>query len=387
MNLKNLYISAGILAALAIITSFLKSSNNAPLLDERVGSSIVDASLLRNAAKIIVTDDGRTLTMISDSEQNQWTLEEKHNLPIRYDRISRLAQSVTDAKLQRVVSENPDRIAGLGFDTGSSIRFIDSDGNDIVAIDLGKKTDNQRQILRYQGEEKAFLANTTFSIDSNPDSWLEKALVSFEADDVTGIEAELQNGDTLSVTRDDADSDWQSEELPEGKILNQYSVEQIATRLAGLNFTATADKDDDAVTAARENSHSFDLSLKDGRSYRYTIGRQPEVTIEKSVEKEGEDGETTTEMETEVVLPEGPVYFFITAEDASDPVNGYMENSAFEVSSYQYTSLPSSTDSLLSDAPEPVEDIPSPLVIAPEEVEDEEEEDDEKEEDDEEEQQ
>ena len=368
MNLKNLYITAGVLAVLAIITSYLNSSNNAPLLDERVGSTVVDESLLRNAAKAIVTNDNKTLTLVADSANNRWTLEEKHNLPVSFDRISQLAQSVTEAKLQRLVSENPDRIAELGFDTGSSISFLDTDGNDIVSIDLGKETDNQRQFLRYQGEEKAFLANTTFSIDSTPDSWLEKTLVSFEAGDVVEIEAKLQYGDEITVTREDADADWQSEAVPDGKMLNQSSVEQIATRLAELTFSATADNDADAVSAARENSHSFSLTLEDGRSYSYTIGRQPEVSIEKQVEKTGDDGETTTETESEVVLPEGPVYFFIAAADSKDPINGYMESSAFEASSYQYISLSTSMDTLLHDEPEPVEETPSPLVIAPEEI-------------------
>jgi hypothetical protein len=368
MNLKNLYITAGVLAVLAIITSYLNSSNNAPLLDERVGSTVVDESLLRNAAKAIVSDGNQTLTLIADNANNRWTLEEKYNLPVSYDRISQLAQSVTDAKLQRLVSENPDRIAELGFDTGSAIRFIDADGNNIVSIELGKETDNQRQFLRYQGEEKAFLANTTFNIDSTPDSWLEKALVSFEADDVVGIEAKLQYGDEITVTRENADADWQSEAVPDGKILNQSSVEQIATRLAELTFSATADNDDDAVSAARDNSHNFSLTLKDGRSYSYTIGRQPEVSIEKQVEKTDDNGETTTEIESEVVLPEGPVYFFIAAADSIDPINGYMKSSAFEAGSYQYISLSTSMDTLLFDAPEPIEETHSPLVIAPEEI-------------------
>ena len=368
MNLKNLYITAGVLAVLAIITSYLNSSNNAPLLDERVGSTVVDESLLRNAAKAIVSDGNQTLNLIADNANNRWTLEEKHSLPVSFDRISQLAQSVTEAKLQRLVSENPDRIAELGFDTGSSISFLDTDGNDIVSIDLGKETDNQRQFLRYQGEEKAFLANTTFSIDSTPDSWLEKTLVSLEAGDVVEIEAKLQYGDEITVTRENADADWQSEAVPDGKMLNQSSVEQIATRLAELTFSATADNDADAVSAARENSHSFSLTLEDGRSYSYTIGRQPEVSIEKQVEKTGDDGETTTETESEVVLPEGPVYFFIAAADSKDPINGYMESSAFEASSYQYISLSTSMDTLLHDEPEPVEETPSPLVIAPEEI-------------------
>ena len=96
--------------------------------------------------------------------------------------------------------------------------------------------------MRYEGEEKAFLVDTTFFINSSLDSWLEKKLVDFEADDVTAIEASLQNGDRISVTRENADSDWETaDDLPNGKILNQSSVGQIATRLSGLTFTATAE--------------------------------------------------------------------------------------------------------------------------------------------------
>lgn len=366
MNIKHLYISAGVLAVLAIITSILTRTSNAPLLDERVGSSLVDAANLRDTAKIIVETEGEKITLVNDEEKKAWVLEEKHNLPTSYTRISQLARNVSEAKLQRLVSENPDRIATLGFEGGDNIQFIDKLGNDIVAFELGKETENGRQFLRYNGEEKAFLVNTTFYIDSNLDSWLEKKLVSFEANEVTAITAELQNGDKLSVTRDNADSDWNTDDsLPEKKILNQSSVGQIASKFAGLSFTATADKDDANVIAARENSHQFDLRLNNGKSYQFAIGRQPEVKIEKEVEKEGENGEKTTEMEEEVITPEGPVYYFISSSDEDDPVNEYMLKSGFEVSAYQFTSLPSSLDALLSDAPEPVEETPAPLVIPP----------------------
>jgi len=366
MNIKNLYISAGVLAVLAIITSFLTRTSNAPLLDDRVGSSVVDAAKLRDTAKIVVETDGETMTLVNDEEKKAWVLEEKHNLPTSYTRISQLARNVSDAKLQRLVSENPERIATLGFEGGDRIRFVDKMGNDIVDFELGKETENGRQFLRYEGEDKAFLVNSTFFIDSNLDSWLEKKLVSFEAEDVTAITAKLQNGDKLSVQRDNADADWTTEEsLPEDKVLNQSSIGQIASKFANLSFTATADKDDPNVVAARENSHQFELRMNNGKSYTFTIGRQPEVKIEKEVEKEGENGETTTEIEEEVVTPEGPVYYFISSSDESDPVNEYMSRSAFEVSSYQFTSLPDAMEDLLSDAPEPAEETPTPLVAPP----------------------
>ena len=367
MNIKNLYYSAGILAVLAIATSLFKKSDSAPLLDDRVGTAIVDSAALRDTAKIVVEMEDQTLSFVNQGESNLWVLEERFNLPVGYDRISQLAQNVSDAKLQRLVSENPDRIATLGFETGDRIRFVDKVGNDIVAFQLGKETENGRQFMRYEGEDKAFLVDTTFFINSSLDSWLEKKLVDFEADDVTAIEASLQNGDQISFTRENADSDWETDDaLPEGKILNQSSIGQIASRLSGLTFTATAETDDENVVAAKERSHQFTLKLSDGDSYKYSIGRQPEVKIEKEVEKEGENGETTTEMEEEVITPEGPVYYFITSSDNEDPVNAYMDRAAFEASSYQFTSLPDTLEKLLSDAPEP-EEAPTPLVTAPEE--------------------
>lgn len=369
MNIRNLYISAGVLAVLALVTSLFKKSDSAPLLDERVGTAIVDPASLRDTAKIIVEKEEERLTFTNAGESNLWVLEERFNLPTSYDRISQLARNVSEAKLQRLVSENPQRIATLGFETGERVRFVDKLGNDIVAFQLGKETENGRQFMRFQGEEKAFLADTTFFINSNLDSWLEKKLVDFEADDVTSIEVSLQNGDQINVARENADSDWETTDaLPEGKILNQSSIGQIATRLSDLAFTATAEIDDDNVVAAKENSHQFTLKLSNGDSYEYAIGRQPEVKVEKEVEKEGENGETTTEIEEEVVTPEGPVYYFIASSDSEDPVNAYMDRAAFEASSYQFTSLPDALDKLLSDAPPEPEEAPTPLVSAPEEA-------------------
>ncbi|HCR30475.1 MAG TPA: hypothetical protein DIV79_10700 [Opitutae bacterium] len=367
MNIKNLYISAGVLTILAIATSLFKKSDSAPLLDDRVGTAIVERTALSDTAKIIVEKEDETLTFANMGESNTWVLEERYNLPVTYDRISQLAQNVHEAKLQRFVSENPERIATLGFETGERIRFSDKLGTDIVAFQLGKETENGRQFMRYEGEEKAFLVDTTFFINASLDSWLEKKLVDFGADDVTAIEASLQNGDQIRVTRENADSDWETDDtLPEGKILNQSSVGQIASRLSDLTFTATAETGDENVVAAKENSHQFTLKLNNGDSYEYAIGRQPEVAVEREVEKEGENGEATTEIEEEVVTPEGPVYYFIASSNNADPVNSYMERAAFEASSYQFTSLPDTLEKLLSDAPEP-EESPTPLVTAPEE--------------------
>ena len=68
MNIKNLYISAGVLAVLAIATSLFKRSDSAPLLDDRVGSAIVDPAALRDTAKIVVVMEDETLSFANQGE-------------------------------------------------------------------------------------------------------------------------------------------------------------------------------------------------------------------------------------------------------------------------------------------------------------------------------
>ena len=118
--------------------------------------------------------EDETLSFANQGESSLWVLEERFDLPTSYDRISELAQNVSEAKIQRLVSENPDRIATLGFETGERIRFVDKLGMTLSRFSLAK-TENGRQFMRYEGEEKAFLVDTTFFINSSLDSWLEKS--------------------------------------------------------------------------------------------------------------------------------------------------------------------------------------------------------------------
>ena len=359
MNLKNLYTSAAILAVIAIIVSFLTSRDNTVLADERIGSPIITDKGFLGTTKVTLESNGESVSISLDPASKQWVVDERYKMPANFDNLRRQIQTITGARLQRLVSEKTERFEELGFSTKEGYTFEDASGKPLLALELGRTAENGRQLVKFAGEDKVFLSTAAFSINANPDSWLVKELVEYEDSAVRKIALTLQNGESLEVQRADSASNWTAANLPEGKELNQSAVGQIISRLTGLSFTATADLGDEEVVAAKANGHAITLTLEDGTAYAYQIGRRPEVKVMKEVETEGENGEKSTTMEEEVETPAGKVYYSVNSSKVIDPVNGYMSKTAFEVSSYSFTSLPESLDGLLQDKPVPVQ-LPEP---------------------------
>jgi len=355
MTLKNLYISTGVLAVLAVITYFINKPSPEPKQDPRVGEAIVSQEVLRSANQIEFSSDGETVTIANRVEDKQWTVKERSSMPVDFSRLSSQIGNFLDGKLQKLVSTNPERIATFGFDSGESVRFFDADGASLAEIELGKDAEGGRQFLRFKGEEKAFLITNSISLTIDPDSWLNKKLVELVTNEIASLETTLSNGETLSAARfaDAENAPWTSDTVPEGKVLNESEINSLISRLTGLSFTDTNTPDAEEVIDAKANSHQFILTTKEGASYTYGIGRRPEIKVEKEVQRTDDEGNTTTAMEEIVEQEEGPVFLFVKSSDADDPINGYSKELAFEIASYQFTNLPTSIDELLKDAPEP----------------------------------
>lgn len=352
MNIKHLYISTGVLLVLAAITFFIKNADSSAPEDPRVGTAILQMETLQGTASIALTTEDETFHFVK-GDGSDWHLTEAYGLPVDLNKLGRLITSLTEARLERLVSSKKERIADLGF-VGDSITFFDGSDTTMAHVELGRETENGKQLVRFAEEDKAFLANDQFNLDDNRISWLKKDLVTFERDDIRGASIKLANGDTLEAFRESTDEGWMSaSSLPEGKQLDQGALTRALNRFTNMKFTELEELDNEEVVAARAHAHHLEITLEGGNSYSFQIGQRPEVKVMKEVETEGENGETTTEMKEEVETPAGASYVSISSLNASDPINGYMEKTAFEVASYQFTSLPKTLEDLLSDIPEP----------------------------------
>ena len=354
MTLRNLYISTGILAVLAVITFFLNRPESEPKQDPRVGESIVSTEILRKANQIVFSSGDENVTFLNQPDDKTWVVKERINMPADFSRLSRQIGHFLEGKLQKLVSTNPERISTFGFESGDKVRFLDDTSDVIAELELGKEADGGRQFLRFSGEDKAFLITNSISLTVDPDSWLKKKLVEIPTNEVASIDIKLSGGETLSAARDpEDDKAWISESVPEEKELDGPAIDRLVSRLTGLNFTSTTSSDTEEVADAKNNSHSFVLATKSGNAYTFTLGRRPEIKAEKEVESMDEEGNATTKIEEVVEQEKGPVYLFVESSNPDDPINGYMESLAFEVAEYQFTNLPSTLDDLLQNIPEP----------------------------------
>lgn len=349
MNLKNLYLSTAVLAVLAVITYFVKNSDSSVPQDPRVGTAIVTNDALDSVATLEMISGTESMTF--NFEDGQWYLLEQYNLPAESRQVTDLISKLKETKLERVASTNQKRIADFGFGI-DYINLLDDQGQNVLSLDLGRETDSGKQLVRFGDEQVAFIADDTFTVNADPVSWLDKTLVDVESDSIRSASITLLDGETLEVGRETADAEWTtSNELPEGKQLDQSAIDRTLNRATTVRFNKLATLDAPEVTAAAANSYSISYSLEDGTEYSLNIGRRAEVRVEKEVESTNEEGETVTEMEEEVETPAGPVYVKIESSKENDPLNEYMSQTAFATNGTIFTSAPESLDSLLADIP------------------------------------
>ncbi len=354
MNLKKLYAVTGALAALAVVTYFVKRSGSSTAEDPRVGETLLDAASLRETDQIVIKSGGDSYTFQNDEAAGKWRLQERYGLPVNMDKLGRVIGNATEAVVERLVSSKPERIQELGFD-GDSIAFQAADGASIAALEIGRATDNGKQLAKLAAENKAYLIGKEIALDGDANSWLDKKLLNFESSKSRSFSIEFAAGGSLAATRETANGEWKptSATIPEGKALDAAAVTRTINRFANLTFTDVSDADADEATEALQTAHKLVIGLEGGPTYTIQIGQRPEVKVSKDVETTDENGETKIETKEETQTPAGPVYIRIASSNAEDPINEYMGKAAFEVSAYTFTSLPKSQDELLKDAPPP----------------------------------
>ncbi len=353
MNLNKLYISTAVLAVAAGITYFVKNADTSTPEDPRIGTALIENASLNQVTELELISGTESMTFLYDADASNWQLQESYSLPANTQKITDLTNQLKETKLERIASRKPERIADFGFGI-DYINLNDASGSSILSLDLGRETENGKQLIRFAQEELAFIANDSFSVDGDPVSWLDKTLLSADRDQIRSSTFQLENGDTLNVARESDTADWTTKDtLPEGKQLDQGAITRALNRLVSINFTRLANHADPEAVAAKNHSYTIAYTLADDTTYTITAGQRPEVKIITEVETTNEAGETITEPQEEVETPAGTVFVDIASSTADAPINEYMTRTAFATTSTLYTSAPKELSELLSDIPEP----------------------------------
>jgi hypothetical protein len=373
MKLKTLIVTIAVLAALSVIAFVARRPAPPAAGDSRLNQPLVDPATVEKAAGLRISDQGRTVTITRQTDGG-WSVPSYHDLPADFAKLSGFIGGLAEAKVQRLVTSSPERIARLEF-KDTRIDLLDAAGATLVAITLGRHPETGGgRFVRYGEENKAYLANLNAWLDSEPRNWANAEFLQVKADDVARLEVPLETG-AVTLSRAKKDDPWTADPTPTNQRLRAEKIAGLLASLGTLRFSDTTATDDANAVAARANLRSIKLTTFDQKTITVALGRKPEEkklkppsadadgkagpgalgTVSDLAKKEGDPKPLGPEFET---IPAGPVFAFVTHSDTAAPINTWMQKRAFQIADSPFTSLPQKTDDLFEPVPAPAPATP-----------------------------
>ena len=378
MKLKSIVRTIAILAALSAVAFFATRPTPAPVADTRIGQPLADRAIVEKATTLRLNDQGKTVTLVRQADAT-WKVSSYHDFPADFSKLATFIGSLTDAKLERLVTSSPARIALLEF-KDTKIELLDSTDKELWSVTLGKNPDTgSGRYVRYGAEAKAFLASLSAYLDTDSKNWANTELLALKVDDVAKIEipfvaANASEPTSLTVSRATKDAPWTAEKTPDGQKLKADKISAVLSSLSSIRFSETNDLTDANAVAAKATERLFKIETFDKKVLKVALGRKPEEKKLKPITPPAEGQSALSSLGTAAdmlkkdadgkpadpakpiapefeTIPAGPVFVNIASSDASASVNALMQKRAFQISDYTFTSLPQKSDELFEPAP------------------------------------
>lgn len=378
MRLKTLVIVVVVLAAASAAVYYTRRPEAPPAADTRVGQALVDPKLVETAAKLRLSDQGKTVLLARQAD-GTWRVASYYDMPADFTKLSGFVGNLTDAKIQELVTTSPSRISRLDF-KDTKIELLDNADKPLWSVTLGKNRElGGGRYVRFGDEPKAFVASFNAWLDAESKSWASAELLNVKPEDVAKVEIPFAEGGPITVSRAKKEDAWTADKTPAGQRVKADKISSVLTTVGNVRFSDTSALDDANVAAAKANLRTFKLTTFDHKTYTVALGRKPEEKKPKAAapapaegskaagdaaKKEAAAPETKKDAPADAkpeekkepefeTIPAGPVYVFVTAVDAAAPVNALMQKRAFQVYEYSFTSLPQKGEELFEPAPTP----------------------------------
>jgi hypothetical protein len=408
MKLKTLALAVAALAVLSVIAWFFQRPPAPAAADPRVGQPVLAATTLARTARIRLTDQGKTVLLVRQSD-GPWIDSSYYDLPADFSKLSRFTDDLASAKVQRVVTRNPEVLARLNF-KDTAVALLDAGGKELWRLTLGKGAESGGRFVQFADEPTGYLANLSVFLDADAKNWADSLLIVLKPEDVAAVEVGFAEGEPVIATRAKKEDAWVAAKAPAGQRIDEAKVTALLSSLTSLRFQDTSDLNDPNVTAARQHSRTITFTTFDHTTITIQLGRKPEekqpearsqpaapkplgeggksevggqgaaqanpessLSADASAKPATQNSEPTaasaagsnSEPKTQnpepaaaaepaaAPPPANPVYAFIASTDAAAPVNALMKKRAFQVYDWNFTSLPQKPDELFAPVPAP----------------------------------
>ena len=385
MKLKTLIVSVLVLAALSVAAYIARRPTPPPSADARINQPLVERAAIEKAAKLRLSDTGKSVELVRQTD-GTWRVTSYFDLPADFGKLSGFVVSLTEAKIQRLVTSSAERIGRLEF-KDTKVELLDASDKVVFTVTLGKNAEvGGGRYVRFGDESKAYLANLTAWLDVEAKNWANSELINVKADDIARVEIPFAEGGPVTLTRAKKEDPWTSEQTPAGQRVKPDKVSTVLGSVGAIRFSDTTPLDDANAAAAKANQRTIKLTTFDQKTISVAMGRKPEekklkppaadaktgpaalgsvADLAKKDDAKKEDNKPLApEFET---IPAGPVFAYIASSEASAPVNAAMQKRAYQISDYVFTGLPQKADELFEPvppAPAPAA-APAPAPVAP----------------------
>src|ERR1043166_7307523 len=124
MKIKSLIVTIGVLAILSLVVFFVNRPEAPVVADTRVEKPILDGSVVEKATKLKLADQGKTV-LLTKKPDNTWVVSSYYDLPADFQKLSSFVNDLSQTKIQRFVTSNPEKLSRLEF-KDTSIALLDS---------------------------------------------------------------------------------------------------------------------------------------------------------------------------------------------------------------------------------------------------------------------
>jgi hypothetical protein len=377
MKLKTLVIIVVVLAGLSAVAYFANRPSSTASADARVNQPLVDRGTVEKAEKLKLSDQGKTV-LLTKAADGSWRVNSFYDFPTDFQKLSRFVDDLTSAKVERLVTSNPDKISRLEF-KDTQVTLLDPSDKPLSTLTLGKNFESGGRFVRFADEQKAYLTNLSAYLDTDAKNWADSTLVSVKTDDIAKIEITFPDAPTVIASRGKKEDAFSAAAPPAGQQLSPAKITGLLGSLTSIHFSDTSEPNDEKATAAKAHARTLKLTRFDGQTVTIELGRKPEEKIVKTPaatadgksgpaavlgsvnenKKPEESGPAKVAEPTTETIPAGPVYAFVSDSASTAPINALMQKRSFQVYESSFTSLPQKPADLFEPVPASATATPS----------------------------
>lgn len=286
MNTKSLLILillAGLAGLGAWFMAFQGGPAAAPTRTTAAGDRLAPmlAERGQETARIEIISEENTVELTHDGEA--WRIASKGGYPADADKVRRLVTTLSELRTAEAKTALPERHALLsvqwpdGGEPGADeyaprptlVLFSDDAGEPIAAIVLGATSftgGTTRQYARLLGDDQSWLLSSRIDAPTDGMRWLNARFIELPREAVRRVTISHPEGESVSLSREDAEGDFVVEDIPENMApISEGVANRVGSALSFVNFTdVEADPGDraDAVISVYETFDGMTITLR-----------------------------------------------------------------------------------------------------------------------------